>query len=94
MVLIKSISGIRGTIFRDGEENLTPFNILKFITIFGIYLRSKKSTPTVILGRDGRISGGHISKLITLRLSEMGITVINIGLVATPTVGLYVFKKK
>jgi len=94
MVLIKSVSGIRGTIFREGEENLTPFNVIKFVTIFGLYLKEKKSNPTVVLGRDGRISGSHISKLISLRLVEMGINVINIGLTATPTVGLYVFNKK
>ncbi len=94
MVLIKSVSGIRGTIFRAGEENLTPFNVLKFTTIFGLYLKNKKSNPTVVLGRDGRVSGPHISKLISNRLSDMGINVINIGLTATPTVGLYLFKKK
>ena len=94
MVLIKSVSGIRGTIFREGEENLTPFNVLKFVTIFGISLKDKTPNPTVVLGRDGRVSGPHISKLISIRLSEMGINVINIGLVATPTVGVYVLKKK
>ena len=94
MVIIKSVSGIRGTIFREGEENLTPFNVLKFATIFGISLKGKTPNPTVVLGRDGRISGPHISKLISTRLSEMGINVINIGLVATPTVGVYVLKKK
>ncbi len=94
MVLIKSVSGIRGTIFREDEENFSPFNVLKFISIFGLYLKNKKSNPTVILGRDGRISGPHISKLISLHLSEMGINVINIGLTATPTVGLYVLHKK
>lgn len=94
MVLIKSVSGIRGTIFRDGEENLTLFKIVKYITIFGFYLKNKKSNPTVILGRDGRVSGPHISKLISYCLYDMGINVINIGLTATPTVGLYVFKKK
>ena len=94
MVLIKSVSGIRGTINRQGEENLTPFNVLKFVTIFGLYLKDKKTNPVVILGRDGRVSGPHISKLIAHRLSDMGINVINIGLTATPTVGLYVLNKR
>ncbi len=93
MVLIKSVSGIRGTIFREGEENLTPFNVLKFVSIFGVYLKNKKPHPIVVLGRDGRVSGAHISKVISLRLLEMGINVINIGLTTTPTVGLYVSKK-
>ena len=94
MVLIKSVSGIRGTINRTSEENLNPFNVLKFITIYAFYLKNITSEPSVILGRDGRVSGPHISKIISTRLNEMGVNVINIGLTATPTLGLYVSFKK
>jgi len=94
MVLIKSVSGIRGTINRTSEENLNPFNVLKFITIYAFYLKKISSEPSVILGRDGRVSGPHISKIISTRLNEMGVNVINIGLTATPTLALYVSYKK
>ena len=94
MVLIKSVSGIRGTINRTSEENLNPFNVLKFITIYAFYLKNITSEPSVILGRDGRVSGPHISKIISIRLNEMGVNVINIGLTATPTLGMYVSFKK
>ena len=93
MTLIKSISGIRGTIFRKGEENLTPFFVLKFVSVFGRYIIKKNSNPKIILGRDGRVSGSQISKLASNHLCKMGIDVIELGLTTTPTVGLYVRKK-
>ena len=94
MVLIKSVSGIRGTIFNKNEENLTPFNVLKFVTIFSYFLLKKEKKPTVIIGRDARISGPHILKLISTQILNLGIDVIDIGLVTTPSVGLYVLKER
>ena len=94
MVLIKSVSGIRGTINKISEENLNPFNVLKFITIYAFYLNKISSDPSVILGRAGRVSGPHISKIMSIRLHEMGVNVINI-FNCYPNISLYVsFKKK
>jgi phosphomannomutase len=88
MSLIKSISGIRGTIGGKVDNNLTPIDAVKFAAAYGMWLKNqtKKDKLTVILGRDARISGKMVSSLVGNTLVGMGIHVIDIGLSTTPTV--------
>ncbi|MBN4082816.1 phosphoglucosamine mutase [bacterium AH-315-A23] len=88
MTLIKSISGIRGTIGGKITNNLTPIDTVKFAAAYGMWLKnhSNKEQLTVILGRDARISGKMISSLVGNTLVGLGINVIDIGLSTTPTV--------
>nr|WP_294785992.1 phosphoglucosamine mutase [uncultured Flavobacterium sp.] len=88
MALIKSISGIRGTIGGVVDENLTPVNAVKFAAAYGMWLKAdnQKKKSTVILGRDARISGEMISNLVANTLTGLGINVVDIGLSTTPTV--------
>lgn len=86
MALIKSISGIRGTIGGKPGESLTPIDTVKFTAAFGSILNEKFSNATVVLGRDGRISGNMISSLVTNTLISLGIDVLDLGLSTTPTV--------
>ena len=94
MALIKSISGIRGTIGGRSGEGLTPLDVVKFTAAFGQWLLSRqadKSGPhTVVIGRDGRISGQMVSQLVAATLQGMGLNVIDLGLSTTPTVELAV----
>jgi phosphomannomutase len=87
MTLIKSISGIRGTIGGKTGENLTPIDVLKFTTAFGIWIKqqSKKEKYKVVVGRDARISGEMVNLLVSGSLMGVGIDVIDIGLATTPT---------
>lgn len=91
MALIKSISGIRGTIGGAPGSNLSPIDVVKFTAAFGSILLEKskggKSAHTkVVIGRDGRISGAMISNLVSSTLIGMGIDVLDLGLSTTPTV--------
>lgn len=88
MSLIKSISGIRGTIGGKVNDNLTPIDAVKFAAAYGMWLKSQsnKDNLTVILGRDARISGKMVSSLVANTLVGLGINVIDIGLSTTPTV--------
>ena len=89
MSLIKSISGIRGTIGGNVGDNLTPLDAVKFASAYGSWLlkRNKsKSKLTVVIGRDARISGKMISSLVANTLVGLGIDVIDLGLSTTPTV--------
>ncbi|MCF6167287.1 phosphoglucosamine mutase [Lutibacter sp.] len=88
MSLIKSISGIRGTIGGKVNDNLTPVDAVKFAAAYGMWLKNqtKKEELTVILGRDARISGKMVSSLVGNTLIGMGINVTDIGLSTTPTV--------
>ncbi len=88
MTLIKSISGIRGTIGGKVNDNLTPIDTVKFAAAYGMWLKSqtKKENLTVILGRDARISGKMVSSLVANTLVGIGINVTDIGLSTTPTV--------
>jgi phosphomannomutase len=88
MALIKSISGIRGTIGGSIDENLTPLDTVKFASAYGSWLKEnyKKERPKVVIGRDARISGKMISSLVSNTLVGMGIDVVDIGLSTTPTV--------
>ena len=88
MSLIKSISGIRGTIGGQVGHNLTPVDAVKFASAYGTRLKrhSDRKRPVVVVGRDGRISGPIIQSLVVSSLQSIGIDVIDIGLSTTPTV--------
>ncbi|MBD0824300.1 phosphoglucosamine mutase [Aestuariibaculum marinum] len=88
MTLIKSISGIRGTIGGNVGDNLTPVDAVKFAAAYGMWLKDQNPDKelTVVIGRDARISGAMISTLVSQTLVGLGIHVKNIGLSTTPTV--------
>lgn len=88
MALIKSISGIRGTIGGEVNNNLTPIDAVKFAAAYGMWLKnnSKREILTVVIGRDARISGKMVSSLVSNTLVGLGINVTDIGLSTTPTV--------
>ena len=88
MSLIKSISGIRGTIGGKVDDNLTPIDAVKFAAAYGSWLKeqSGKAHVKVVIGRDARISGEMIQNLVQYTLIGLGIDVVNIGLSTTPTV--------
>lgn len=88
MTLIKSISGIRGTIGGATGDNLTPLDAVKFASAYGTWLKaySKKDKLTVVIGRDARISGPMIHNLVVNTLIGLGIDVVDLGLSTTPTV--------
>lgn len=90
MALIKSISGIRGTIGGKPGENLTPVDIVKYTASFGSIITHKKKSAKIVVGRDGRISGAMVRDLVVSTLSGLGIDVIDLGLSTTPTVELAV----
>ena len=89
MTLIKSISGIRGTIGGNPGDNLTPIDAVKFASAYGVFLKKRnpnQSNLKVVIGRDARISGKMISSLVANTLVGIGIDVIDLGLSTTPTV--------
>jgi phosphomannomutase len=90
VALIKSISGIRGTIGGKAGENLTPIDIVECTSAFGAWLLNKGVTPKIIIGRDARISGAIVSNLVANTLQSLGIDVIDLGLSTTPTVEMAV----
>jgi phosphomannomutase len=92
MTLIKSISGIRGTIGGKVGDNLTPVDAVKFASAYGTFLKqnSNKEKLTVVIGRDARISGPMIHNLVQNTLVGLGINVIDLGLSTTPTVEIAV----
>jgi phosphomannomutase len=92
MPLIKSISGIRGTIGGKPGENLTPVDIVKFAAAYGTWLSRRHSNQKllVVIGRDARRSGNLVNNLVVNTLRNLGIDVTDIGLSATPTVELAV----
>lgn len=94
MALIKSISGIRGTIGGKSGDNLTPLDVVKFAAAYGSWLIEKGSNRTVVIGRDGRISGSMVQQLVVNTLTGLGIDVIDVGLSTTPTVELAVVWEK
>lgn len=87
MSLIKSISGIRGTIGGKPGEGLSPLDVVKFTTAYATWARSQKpqNKLTIVVGRDARISGPMVSSLVISSLIGMGCDVVNIGLATTPT---------
>jgi len=92
MTLIKSISGIRGTIGGQTGDNLTPLDTVKFASAYGMWVKQQatKEKYAVVIGRDARISGKMVSSLIGNTLVGLGIDVIDAGLSTTPTVELAV----
>jgi len=91
MTLIKSISGIRGTIGGSPSKNLTPLDVVRFTTAYGQWLSENNKGPlTVVTGRDARISGPMVHSLVNQTLLGMGINVIDLGLSTTPTVAVAV----
>ncbi len=92
MTLIKSISGIRGTIGGKTNDNLTPLDAVKFAAAYGTWLKdySNKEKLIVVIGRDARLSGEMIQNLVVSTLVGLGIDVIDLGLSTTPTVEIAV----
>ena len=97
MTLIKSISGIRGTIGGTVGENLTPVDVVKFTTAFATFLLEKREETNpmrMVVGRDARISGDIVNRLVCSTLQSMGIDVIDLGLSTTPTTEMAVIQQK
>ena len=92
MTLIKSISGIRGTIGGKVKDNLTPIDTVKFAAAYGTWLKqtTSKEKLKVVVGRDARISGKMVSSLVCNTLVGLGIDVLDLGLSTTPTVEIAV----
>ena len=92
MTLIKSISGIRGTIGGHTGDTLNPLDIVKFTTAYATFIRRSKQSDsnTIVVGRDARISGEMVKNVVCGTLMGMGYDVINIGLATTPTTELAV----
>jgi phosphomannomutase len=87
MTLIKSISGIRGTIGGKPGEGLSPLDVVKFSSAYATFIQQKagKQNVKIVVGRDARISGEMVSSLVVSSLTAMGCNVVNIGLASTPT---------
>jgi len=95
MTLIKSISGIRGTIGGTVGNAFTPNDIVSFSAAFGFWLKAKDTaTKKIVIGRDARISGETVSKIVSGTLQMMGLNVIDLGLSTTPTVEMAVVAEK
>jgi len=92
--LIKSISGIRGTIGGNPGDNLTPQDIVKFTAAYGRWVLDQQHGNKIVIGRDGRISGQMVQQLVASTLIGMGLDVVDIGLSTTPTVELAVTWEK
>lgn len=87
MSLIKSISGIRGTIGGRPGEGLSPLDIVKFTAAYATFIRKTAETSSnlIVVGRDGRLSGPMVNDLVSATLRGMGFDVVNIGMASTPT---------
>ena len=90
MALIKSISGIRGTIGGFAGDNLTPQDLVECAAAFGYWSKQQTGNNRVVIGRDGRISGEVVSQLVSATLRMVGCDVIDLGLSTTPTVEMAV----
>jgi hypothetical protein len=86
VALIKSISGIRGTIGGFPGEGLTPVDVINFASAYGVWVKKQNKSALVVTGRDARPSGVWISELTIHALRALGIDVIDLGLSTTPTV--------
>lgn len=86
VTLIKSISGIRGTIGGNTGDNLSPLDVVKFAAAFGTWAISKSDKRKIVIGRDARISGEMVSNLVSSTLIGLGLDVVDLGLSTTPTV--------
>jgi len=95
MSLIKSISGIRGTIGGKAGEGLSPLDVVKFTAAYATFIRSKNNdSRTIVVGRDARVSGEMVRELVVGTLTGMGFNVTDIGLATTPTTELAVTMEK
>lgn len=96
MSIIKSISGIRGTIGGEPGNNLTPVEIIKFSSAFGAFIikRYPSIKTKIIVGRDARVSGEMVSRLVVGNLLSLGIDIIDLGISSTPTVEVAVVSQK
>lgn len=96
MTLIKSISGIRGTIGGPAGQGLTPLDIVKFSSAYAVFLseRLKRNKLRVVVGRDARVSGPLVNQLVIGALNAMGVDVVDLGLSTTPTVEVAVVNLK
>ncbi|MEN9686402.1 MAG: phosphoglucosamine mutase [Bacteroidota bacterium] len=94
MALIKSISGIRGTIGGKPGETLSPIDVVRFTAAFGSLLIRDSANRKIVIGRDGRISGEMIQRLVVSTLNALGLDVIDLGLSTTPTVEMAVVFEK
>ena len=94
MALIKSISGIRGTIGGSAGDNLTPQDIVECTAAFGYWVLQKTGNPKVVVGRDARMSGEIVNSLVVSTLRAVGLDVVDVGLSTTPTVEMAVPMEK
>ena len=95
MTLIKSISGIRGTIGGKIGDSLSPLDIVRFTASYATFIRSKREiSNTIIIGRDARISGEMVSNIVSGTLISCGFNVVDVGLSTTPTIGVSVKSNK
>ncbi len=94
MTLIKSISGIRGTIGGSCGDNLTPLDIVKFTAAYGTIIKQGRSHVKIVIGRDARISGNMLRNLVVSTLNGLGIDVVDLDLSTTPTVEVAVPMEK
>lgn len=94
MSLIKSISGIRGTIGGFPGANLTPADIMKFTLAFGTWVLEQEGNRKVVIGRDARVSGEMVNNIVVGSLLSIGIDVVDLGLSTTPTVEIAVHEEK
>ena len=96
MSLIKSISGIRGTIGGAAGNGLTPLDIVKFTSAYATFIRrtTKKTSNVIVVGRDARLSGAMVNDVVVGTLIGMGFDVVNIGLATTPTTEIAVVAEK
>ncbi len=94
MPLIKSISGIRGTIGGKSGETLSPLDIVKFTSAYGTWLREASLPLEVVMGRDARPTGALLTHLVSSTLQAMGIDVLDLGLSTTPTVEMAVIERQ
>lgn len=90
MTLIKSVSGIRGTIGGRPGDNLTPVDVVAFVSAYGRFLLQSQPRPLVAIGRDGRISGEMVKALAVSTLQSLGIDVLDLDYSTTPSVEMYV----
>jgi phosphomannomutase len=95
VTLIKSISGIRGTIGGPAGQGLTPLDVVKYAAAYGTWVATQPTeSRTIIIGRDARLSGEMVSRLVAATLQGLGLDVIDLGLSTTPTVEMAVPAKK
>ncbi|WP_017730344.1 phosphoglucosamine mutase [Nafulsella turpanensis] len=94
MALIKSISGIRGTIGGQSGEALTPLDVVKFSAAYGSWMKAKTGKTSIVIGHDARPSGDMVSRLVAATLQGLGIDVIDLGLSTTPTVEMTVTEEQ